>query len=110
MKVLPCDYMISYFLFLLGGINLDDPFGIYDTRHGSLELEGTLQPEYCNHRDCIDNATIQIKITPEKDYLGLEVSLSSTFKSKFRLLWLPFIMRNSMFYIISNKIIFRTNA
>ena len=98
--------MISYFLFLLGGINLDDPC---DIRHGPLELEGTLQPEYCNHRDCIDNATIEIKITPQKDYFGFELSLSSTFKSKIILdsdNWLPFRMSNSMLYIISSTIIF----
>ena len=77
---------------------MDDPF---DPRNGPLELEGTLQPEHCNHRDCIDNATIQVKIAPERDYFGLELSLSSTFKSKFRLLSLPFIMRNSILYIIS---------
>ena len=84
--------MISscYFQLLLGGIRLNDPF------HGGnnlLELEGFFQSEDPNCNLCLENATMKIKITPEREFFGLELSLASSFKSKdyHKFLRLPFI-------------------
>ena len=84
--------MISscYFQLLLGGIRLNDPF------HGGnnlLELEGFFQLEDPNCNLCLENATMKIKITPEREFFGLELSLASSFKSKDyrKFLRLPFI-------------------
>ena len=76
---------------ILGGINLDDPF---EDHNNPLELEGTFvnedstvcSPYHPNY--CFDNATMQIKILPGSNlgnrHLGLELSLTSSFKSNFR--------------------------
>ena len=72
---------------ILGGINLDNPF---EADNNALELEGTFVNEdstVCspNHPNyCFDNATIQIKILPDREHFGLELSLTSSFKSNFR--------------------------
>ena len=72
---------------VLGGINLDNPF---EADNNALELEGTFvnedstvcSPYHPNY--CFDNATMQIKILPDREHLGLELSLTSSFKSNFR--------------------------
>ena len=84
-----------YFRIFLGGIRIDDPF------HGGnklLELEGLFQSEDPNCDRCLDNATMNIKITPEREFFGLDLSLVSSFKSEthhkfLRLPFIPFHMR-----------------
>ena len=66
---------------------MDNPF---DADDNPLELEGTLvnedstvcSPYHPNH--CFDKATMLIKILPDREHLGLELSLTSSFKSNFR--------------------------
>ena len=79
-----------YFWIFLGGIRLDDPF------HGGndlLELEGLFQLQDPNCDRYNNNATMKIKITPEREFFGLELSLVSSFKSEThpKFLSLPFI-------------------
>ena len=87
---------------------MSDPF------HGNLlELEGLLQSEDPNCNRCLDNATIQVKITPEREFFGLEITLVSSFKSKthhqfLRLPFIPFQMRKEgikiiLFFMITIK-------
>ena len=79
--------MLINFNIVLGGINLDNPF---EAQNNPLELEGTFvnddstecSPYHPNY--CFDNATIQIKILPDREHFGLELSLTSSFKSNFR--------------------------
>ena len=91
-----------YFQLLLGGIRLSDPF------HGNLlELEGVLRPEDPNCNGCLDNATIQIKMTPERERFGLEFTLASSFKSEtyqefLCLPFIPFLMRKGNLKIWSS--------
>ena len=63
----------NHFVLKLGGIPLEN-FG-----DDPIELEGTLVFENSDCNSCYDNATIQIKMTPKRENIDLELKLERSF-------------------------------
>ena len=95
---IPCDLVSNllcdnHFVLYLGGIPLEN-FG-YDP----IELEGTLVFENSDCNSCHDNATIQIKITPKRENVDLELHLDRSFGpvlENFGFSIAPFFMGNKL--------------